>query len=236
MLQPLDVAINRSFQQHFGDRYDEFISEALADKNKQTKLGNVKTPTALEVSNWCTDWVKSTSEELLTKSFTLCGITHPNHFNIEDLHEPLRMCFENELDVNQWESQFGNFITTAEETGWKFAKKAHSSFAEMIYKFIETSEPADAWSKGFIQDILTIIEIDPMLSELLDEEEIDRIQQGILTESFIEFRAASTLLKSSIIIVEFDDTFNEVSRTGYGSFENEIEIGLHEGKLIEKLE
>ena len=42
ILQPLDVSINRSFQQFFGEKYDEWIANAIEDETMLTKQGNVK--------------------------------------------------------------------------------------------------------------------------------------------------------------------------------------------------
>ena len=41
-----------------------------------------------------------------------------------------------------------------------------------------------------------------------------------IDEEFEEYCAASTLFKLNIIIVEFDEIFNETSRTCYGNYEN----------------
>ena len=44
LLQPLDVALNRSFQQYFNDRTDEYQAESLRTGLNKTPLGNVKMP------------------------------------------------------------------------------------------------------------------------------------------------------------------------------------------------
>jgi hypothetical protein len=42
ILQPLDVTVNRSFQQYYGDRYDEWLESAIDDPSMHTKSGNLK--------------------------------------------------------------------------------------------------------------------------------------------------------------------------------------------------
>lgn len=63
LLQPLDVAINRSFQQYFNDLYTEYLENALESLDDRTKAGNVKPPSYYTLSNWCLEWSKSMSKE-----------------------------------------------------------------------------------------------------------------------------------------------------------------------------
>ncbi len=42
ILQPLDVSVNRSFQQFFGKKYDEWLVNAVDDESMLTKAGNIK--------------------------------------------------------------------------------------------------------------------------------------------------------------------------------------------------
>lgn len=39
ILQPLDVSLNRPFQQHYRLKYDEWIEQAIDDPNQRTRYG-----------------------------------------------------------------------------------------------------------------------------------------------------------------------------------------------------
>lgn len=140
LLQPLDVAVNRSYQQYFGDRYDEFVTAALANSHNRTKAGNIKSPTTLEVSQWTSDWAKTQSCEVITKAFVVCGLVHPDKFRVEDLHEPLRRCFDENFNYDEWLSQFPDIIEEYTNDEWEFTDSEQFSFLKTIYKFVETFE------------------------------------------------------------------------------------------------
>jgi hypothetical protein len=42
ILQPLDVTVNRSFQQYYGDCYDTWLAESIDVPEMRTKAGNLK--------------------------------------------------------------------------------------------------------------------------------------------------------------------------------------------------
>ena len=83
ILKPLDVVVNRSFQQYYDHKYDEYLDMALINPDYQTKKGNVKIPSHALVSKWCDDWAKQYSPELVKKAFHVCGINSADdsHFH-----------------------------------------------------------------------------------------------------------------------------------------------------------
>ncbi|KAG0442541.1 hypothetical protein DMUE_0196 [Dictyocoela muelleri] len=88
----LDVSKNRSFQQYYGDKIDEWIAEAIEDVQKRTKAGNVKRPSYRPVTDICNDFAKKIKPNMITKSFEICGVVG-NNYNIDILHEPLYKLF-----------------------------------------------------------------------------------------------------------------------------------------------
>lgn len=54
MLQPLDVAVNRGFQQSYNDNYNKHMTIAInsGDPAKRTKSGNIRMPSYFEISEW----------------------------------------------------------------------------------------------------------------------------------------------------------------------------------------
>jgi hypothetical protein len=99
ILQPLDVAVNRSFQQHFNDSYIKYLREAVSNPVMQTKHGNVKTPNYMLVSDWVLKWMQSKSHQDIRKSFDVCGLVPVADFNPTSLHSKLKKAFE--LNINE---------------------------------------------------------------------------------------------------------------------------------------
>lgn len=98
LLQPLDVAVNRSFQQYYVDQYNEHINQSISDVSKQTKAGNISMPKYSEVSKWVADWSEIFPKESVVKAFTLCGLVSSQDFGVEKLHKPLAECFAEDFE------------------------------------------------------------------------------------------------------------------------------------------
>lgn len=100
LLQPLDVAVNKSFQDFFGDKYTEYLSTALLSETGKTKAGNIKVPNYKQVTDWIYSWSLTKSDADIRKAFSLCGLVSENLFKIEDLHPELRACFNKNVESN----------------------------------------------------------------------------------------------------------------------------------------
>ncbi|KAE9050577.1 hypothetical protein PR001_g2244 [Phytophthora rubi] len=75
ILQPLDVAVNRSYQEYYRDQYDEYLGKALKDPLLQTKAGNAKVPRYATVAQWTLDWVASKDSASIKRAFTSSSST-----------------------------------------------------------------------------------------------------------------------------------------------------------------
>jgi hypothetical protein len=112
ILQPLDVAINRSFQQYYGKAYDTYLEKAINDSSMQTKAGNVKVPSSLTVTKWVADWAEHhVSVEMIQKAFKVCGIVpSAASFDVNALHQPLRDLLTEEYNASAWNERYKELL------------------------------------------------------------------------------------------------------------------------------
>jgi hypothetical protein len=92
ILQPLDVGINRAYQQYYNDRYDEFL-QVVFSKNKDnptyyTPKGNPKCPSYQQVREWSNDFAKTFDKQKVKKAFQVCDIGCSKNF--EMFHSELK--------------------------------------------------------------------------------------------------------------------------------------------------
>jgi hypothetical protein len=75
------VAVNRSFQPDYDTRYDEYMERALenVDSDPDSSTGTI---TALRSR------IQSPAD--IAKAFVACGLVHPDLFDFESLHPPLK--------------------------------------------------------------------------------------------------------------------------------------------------
>jgi hypothetical protein len=102
ILQPLDVAVNRSFQAYYQTLYDSYIGRAIDDPTLQTKAGNPKVPGYLMVSNWIIEWIATKNSDQIINSFKVSGLLPKENFALEHPHPPLKALFLPTLDIIIW--------------------------------------------------------------------------------------------------------------------------------------
>lgn len=235
MLQPLDVAINRGFQQSYGDRYTEFVAQAVQSKDAslQTGSGNVKMPTYALVSSWVSEWMKSLAPQSIAKAFELCGIVDPANFDLENMHKPLRDCFSDDFSAEQWEAQHAAAVACFPDgfedvnTDWIFYDMKFSFFKALHESsFKDTDEDFDTWSSGFKVKVLNYINDDPLLTSLFKDDEKALFESGKSTGAAVEMYAVARILEVKLRITDVDKQCNKLKEYEWGEDNCGAEISL----------
>lgn len=248
MLQPLDVAVNRSFQQKYNDLYNEHMTVAInsVDPAARTKSGNVKMPAYLQISDWILEWAGEQPAEKIAKAFDVCGLVHVDEFSLEKLHKPLRDCFDENFSLASWENAHREF-TEEENIGIeeepisvKIFTEAFSMF-KSLYALIEDDdgEDYDYWLTKTLESVKNFITQDDILSSIFTEEERDRFDSGSATGSGVEFSAAAAVLEIHLKLIEIDKDVTTVAENDYNIYgTRKIELIMFEGNfgIREKLD
>ncbi|KAE9236134.1 hypothetical protein PF004_g8940 [Phytophthora fragariae] len=115
LLQPLDVAVNRSYQEYYRSKYDEYISKALREPLLQTKAGNPKVPRYDAVAHWTLDWIASKTEDDVKKAFRLCGLVAKEDFDMDRLHAPLKALLSADFNEQAWHAAYKHLMNEDSE-------------------------------------------------------------------------------------------------------------------------
>lgn len=105
LLQPLDVAVNRSFQTYYEQQFADYVDKSLLE-TENTKKGHVKVPDYNTVATWVIDWTKSYRFNAERNPFVICGYVHPSKYDASQLHEPLQVLVQQQKNIDEWESLF----------------------------------------------------------------------------------------------------------------------------------
>lgn len=107
LLQPLDVAVNRSFQSYYNQKYSEYVDGlAVGGSTSVDKHVGLKVPNYELVSKWVLEWKRDYVSNKDRNPFDICGLVDPTEYDQAKLHEPLMALIKNEQSVAAWESQF----------------------------------------------------------------------------------------------------------------------------------
>jgi hypothetical protein len=182
ILQPLDVAVNRSFQAYYQTLFDSYIGRAIDDPAMQTKAGNPKVPSYKMVSEWVIEWMNSKQPNEIANAFRVCGLVPQSEFQLEILHSPLKALFQASFDINHWKEmymkEFGNTIDRDEEVydspNWYLPESQTTSFYSCFTRKKYGNE--NEWNTfkteliGFMKQLVDIQDItDPPYFENLEQ-------------------------------------------------------------------
>lgn len=213
LLQPLDVSINRIFQQFFNDKYKEYVEKAMKDDNLKTPQGNIKSPSCMEVSEWCMSWSKSVKKETIIRAFETCGYVPFDVFDSTKLHAPLQACFTDD-EMPELPTATVNFFEE-HDGDWELTDFVQNSFANAMFKISRSSKLASEWIENFKSSILDIIHSNSFLSDIFDNEDERLFKNGRDTVSKCEFFAAAAFMKMNFIVFEVDGDCVEIETANY---------------------
>lgn len=217
LCQPLDVAINKSFQSHYGNSYDDYIAAALNDPQLQTKSKNPKVPSYLSVSTWVCEWVSSVKTDMIRNAFRVCGIGEGT-FNHTELHKPLKDLFLSEMSKEAWLEKYASLASHEDVVNLNeifVPEKSEKSFYVCVHKFLnETTDFANWFPQATTQVVQFIHQT--WGNDILDEEDKVNILNGkIITGA--EMFATANIYSIDISLQNIDEECNILSQKQYKS-------------------
>lgn len=195
ILQPLDVAVNRSFQSFYQTCYDKYIGHALEDPALQTRAGNPRVPNYLSVSNWIVEWTKTKTVEQITNDFLICGLLPKRSFDLSLLHPALKAIFEPSFDIDSWNDLYSSYIDTesvlVEETfeppNWYLPDSENASLYMCVSRKVGGNE--SSW-EDYKTELLHFMRSLPELQDITSESYYDDLEQDNAAEE-LEIYAVS---------------------------------------------
>lgn len=234
LLQPLDVAVNRSFQQAYNDHYTEHLSAAVnnTDPTTRTKAGNVKMPGYQVISEWVSEWASDQTRDSIANAFKVCGLVSRDEFEVDRLHKPLRDCFLNTFSLDDWLTQNPDFLTedlnTGDEAGEYIIYSEPFNFFKALHAELGINQEYGDWLKVNKVTVKNFIQTDAMLSSLFTDHETSQFDDGNPTDTKVEIVAATKVFKVAITIIEIDKECNILNGSGEkydpGDADKNIEI------------
>ncbi|KAE9038088.1 hypothetical protein PR001_g8110 [Phytophthora rubi] len=195
LLQPLDVAVNRSFQAFYRVKYDGYIQQALQDPALQTRAGNPKVPTYNIVEQWTVDWMATRSADDIKKAFQLCGLVPKESFDDEKLHPSLQELLASDFDMERWNASYKHLLEqfdnreelTPAAPGWYLPDDERTSLFSCLIHGLGTVR-AD-----FIEDLCDYMASLEDLDGLVDASYLESIRNGSADPGELELYSASKL-------------------------------------------
>jgi hypothetical protein len=216
ILQPLDVAVNKSFQEAFGSSYDIYIAEAIKNPDMQTKQGNPKVPNYETVSNWVVEWANAFESSKIIKAFTTCGIGTKESFAVENLHAPLREILDHfdmidflEKYSNNFQSE--NYFTTISECDWFWPQKVSTSIFECVHKAKSDSGVFEKFVESYVGNVINVAK--DKYADVFDANDEAAVTKGYASGTEVELCIISKLELWRIVRTEVDENCEKIDET-----------------------
>ncbi|KAG2797647.1 hypothetical protein PC116_g25875 [Phytophthora cactorum] len=195
LLQPLDVAVNRSFQAIYRTKYDAYIGQALQDKSLQTKAGNPKVPHYEKVAQWVLVWAATKTTEDIARALQLCGLVAKAEFNVDKVHPPLRELLRSTVNMHEWHQRYQHIADGSDDReelcisppGWYLMDDIHSSlFCCLRHSLGASYADYESVLTDYIQEL-------EGPEGLFDDEYVASLRSGELAAGELELFAASRM-------------------------------------------
>lgn len=213
--QPLDVAINKSFQSCYEDLYNDYIATALNDPALQTKSKNPKVPSYLSVSNWVCNWVSSVRAEMVENAFKICGIGQGS-FNFTELHQPLKDLYSSEMSKETWLENYASLASHEDAINLNeifVPQKSEQSFYVCVHKFMNVTNDFIDWFSQTTTQVVQFIH-QTWGNDILDASDEREVLNGVIITG-AEIFAVSNIYSINIIIKHIDEDLNVLSQKNY---------------------
>lgn len=224
ILQPLDVAINRSLQEFFRDCYNDYIQQAISDPDLQTGKGNIKTPTYSVVSDWISEWAVKFDKDKVKNAFGICGIGGFEDFDQDILHDPLKNLIINEMSLQEWNQKHGECLNKDSDDNFYdlqendfFWPPANDFSLLRSIKFLKQhfTSGFEKFSKEYLEKVLDSIKLNENLSVLLDKSDEISLKSGHMSGTNVELVAIASLEDWEITYTQLDPNQKMISTTIY---------------------
>lgn len=230
ILQPLDVALNRPFQQHFDDCTNEYQAAALENNNNRTPKGNIRMPSTEAMTGWIVNWSNTVTPDMITKAFDLCGIVPKNEFDLEKLHKPLRDIYNRNVTVEQWIEEHSSVLEPVRIEGiedWRLFE-GRNAFFLVLKSLDEDNDDSVDFVGTLCNDVLKVLQESELTKEMITHEDIETIRKGMsLTYGYFEVYAVAEIYKIQLHLVVLNEENVPVERAVFGKIYKGKPIGLY---------
>lgn len=221
LLQPLDVGVNRSFQQSFNDKCEVYQSEAITKNIHKTKKGNICMPTVAMVTEWVSDWCDKVPEPMIRKAFNLCGLVPRCDFDVANLHQPLKEIYHHDFDVTHWIAKHAGAVHDSriyiDDNAWNTFEGKHA-FLHGVHSLLEEDNEPGAWTTATLKRICNTLKEDDFVKGLYTDADEVTINEGMnFTSGRFEFYAMSKLIQCQLHLVRLSENDFAVDRVIFGA-------------------